>query len=332
MKINNRKIVPLYLYDRKNGSQQQHQRFGCKGMNRNTLLYMSCSLNILCFVVAMFVIVGRLHPTTTNNLTNNNNITTSIRTEKNAHTVTFHGGNPESHDITGTCWCSQQDQYCMCNPSLAIDVVLVTRSFTTTPTDADRVLDAVVDDDNYHDIHNYYIWLVRRKDTDQLATVGGFVKVGESVEDAVLRELKEETGIDLAKNDGLLKLFGIYSDPRRDNRRHTTAIAYAIHLDGTEQPPVAADDVKEVIKIPIQDIEKHSYYSDHMTILLDYRKILLQQIYQQQLAKNNRTINRHTNVDRQNESTTSVLLQSTDFMQSDHDFANDIIRSVCIPI
>ena len=83
----------------------------------------------------------------------------------------------------------------MCTPSLAIDLVIL------SGTD--------------------HVWLVRRKDTNQLATMGGFVMVGETVEQAVIRELREETGIDLSSGRKPPMLFGVYSDPRRDNRRHT---------------------------------------------------------------------------------------------------------------
>jgi 8-oxo-dGTP diphosphatase len=100
--------------------------------------------------------------------------------------------------------------------------------------------------------------------------MGGFVNVGETVEQTVKRELQEEMGIDLVKPPQLL---GIYSDPRRDNRRHTVSSVFAVHLDG-EEKPVAADDVKEVKRIPLSDIEKYEYFADHKTILLDYRHSL----------------------------------------------------------
>ena len=45
------------------------------------------------------------------------------------------------------------------------------------------------------------VWLARRKDTGQYATVGGFVMLGESVEQAVFRELQEETGFTQADID-----------------------------------------------------------------------------------------------------------------------------------
>jgi 8-oxo-dGTP diphosphatase len=154
----------------------------------------------------------------------------------------WNGGHPATSQF-GSCFCSDFDKYCMCTPSLAIDLVIASGE--------------------------NHVWLVRRKDTDQLATMGGFVEIGETVEHAVKRELKEETGIELTSQPMLL---GVYTDPRRDNRRHTASAVFAIQLDGTETPR-AADDVKAVTRIHLNDIENHTYFADHMTILLDYRAL-----------------------------------------------------------
>ena len=51
---------------------------------------------------------------------------------------------------------------------------------------------------------------------------GGHVDYGERVEHAMLREIKEETGIS-AK---IRKMIGVYSDPKRDPRYHTVSVAY----------------------------------------------------------------------------------------------------------
>jgi ADP-ribose pyrophosphatase YjhB (NUDIX family) len=141
----------------------------------------------------------------------------------------------------------------MCTPSLAIDLILVSSD-------------------------KEFLWLVRRQDTNQLATMGGFVNVDETVEHAVTRELKEEMDIDLMKegshNSPVVTLFGVYSDPRRDNRRRTASAVFVVTLDEDVHRPKAGDDAKEVKRISINDIEKHSYFADHRTILLDYRRFV----------------------------------------------------------
>jgi len=83
----------------------------------------------------------------------------------------------------------------MCTPSLAIDVIIETGDGSVV--------------------------LVRRADNGKYATIGGFVDIGESVEATVARELLEETG--LALQEGSTQLMGVYSDPRRDHRRHTVS-------------------------------------------------------------------------------------------------------------
>ncbi|CAB9511474.1 NUDIX domain [Seminavis robusta] len=120
-----------------------------------------------------------------------------------------------------------------------------------------------------------FIWVVQRKDTNQMATMGGFVDVGESVEQAVHRELKEEMGIVLEQGSGSeqLKLQGVYSDPRRDNRRRNASVVFVVKLAHTIHPK-AADDAKAVKKIHVDEIEQYDFFADHKTILLDFRHSL----------------------------------------------------------
>lgn len=198
-----------------------------------------------------------------------NNYTTSISDSSSRKYVTetktvWHGGQP-ARDISGSCWCGE-DEYCMCTPNLAIDLIIASGGRNSEGT---TIIDS--------------FWLVIRKDTNQLAIMGGFVEVNETVENAIKRELMEEMTLTLRETPTLV---GIYSDPRRDSRRRTASVVFAVHIPG-EIWPHAGDDAKEVVKIPIDEVENHSYFSDHRTILLDYRSTLRGEEFEQHRTEDN---------------------------------------------
>jgi len=98
------------------------------------------------------------------------------------------------------------------------------------------------------------------------ALPGGFVDYGESLEDAVAREAKEETNLDLAE----IKQFHTYSDPARDPRFHTIGTVFIAKAKGI---PKAGDDAADFKVIKLKEIQNLEFAFDHKKILQDYLKL-----------------------------------------------------------
>ena len=107
------------------------------------------------------------------------------------------------------------------------------------------------------------IVLINRKNPPYgWALPGGFVDYGESLEQAAVREAKEETSLDIQ----LQCQMHTYSDPKRDPRKHTISTVFIARAKGT---PVAQDDAKE-IKVLHEDELNFPLAFDHKKILTDY--------------------------------------------------------------
>ena len=107
------------------------------------------------------------------------------------------------------------------------------------------------------------IVLIKRKNPPYgWAIPGGFVDYGESLEEAAIREAKEETGLDVK----LIKQFHTYSDPIRDPRQHTITTVYIAKAKGT---PKAGDDAAD-LGVFTQDNLPSPLVFDHSQILADY--------------------------------------------------------------
>lgn len=96
------------------------------------------------------------------------------------------------------------------------------------------------------------------------ALPGGFVEYGETLEQAVLREIKEETGLDTQ----ISHLIGVFSAPNRDPRRHTISVAFALEiLRGT---PKAGDDAAAAEFFALDELPPLAF--DHAEIIAKWRQ------------------------------------------------------------
>ena len=110
------------------------------------------------------------------------------------------------------------------------------------------------------------IVLIRRKNppfVGELALPGGFVEVGESTEDACIREAYEETNINIK----IIKLIGVFSIPKRDPRSHVISISYLCEPITDSENPMAKDDAQSLEIVNLSEILSLKLAFDHKDII-----------------------------------------------------------------
>jgi len=120
--------------------------------------------------------------------------------------------------------------------------------------------------------------IIREKDSEEIILIkrkyephgwaipGGIVDDGESCEDAVVREAKEETGLDVK----IVRQFHVYSDPKRDPRKHVVSVVFICDAVGGKME--AASDAVDIARFNREEIGEvsGSLCFDHGMILNDY--------------------------------------------------------------
>jgi len=96
------------------------------------------------------------------------------------------------------------------------------------------------------------------------ALPGGIVEYGETVEEAVIREMKEETGLDTKVE----KLLGVYSSPERDPRGHFISVVFKMKAVGGKLK--SGSDAKAVKLLDLENLPKLAF--DHSMIVEDFLK------------------------------------------------------------
>ena len=123
------------------------------------------------------------------------------------------------------------------------------------------VVDAVV-------LHRGKIVLVRRAfepGKGELAAPGGFVELGESTEDAIVREVFEETGLRVRVE----RLLGVYGDPHRSPWGHVVAAVYVVRSHGGRLKP--SRESPEIVLVPMRGPYPR-LMCDHGRFLSDFRR------------------------------------------------------------
>jgi 8-oxo-dGTP diphosphatase len=85
--------------------------------------------------------------------------------------------------------------------------------------------------------------MVRRGDTGQWALPGGTLEWGETLRQALDREVAEETGARVVEQGPLL---GVWSGPRRDLRFHAVTVVVAARVSEPDRAPRNCLEIREV--------------------------------------------------------------------------------------
>jgi bifunctional NMN adenylyltransferase/nudix hydrolase len=124
-------------------------------------------------------------------------------------------------------------------------------------------------------VRSGHILLVKRKGNPgkgQMALPGGFLDQQELIEDAALREVKEETAIKMSKDElrACIKYYDVFDAPKRSLRGRTITHAYLIDLGTGPLPKVkGSDDAEKAFWLPLNEVKdrEDEFFEDHFHII-----------------------------------------------------------------
>jgi ADP-ribose pyrophosphatase YjhB (NUDIX family) len=121
--------------------------------------------------------------------------------------------------------------------------------------------------------YNNKILLEKRADSNRWALIGGGLKIDESLEQGIIREINEETGIVVSEES--LRFWRMFSDPSRiavypdGNIVRIISAAYIINL--TENHKLKCSDESEELKyFTYQELENLNIAETHRHVINEY--------------------------------------------------------------
>lgn len=126
-----------------------------------------------------------------------------------------------------------------------------------------------------YDTKGISVLIIERKHPDgkkKWALPGGFVEDDENLDEAVKRELKEETNLSLK----YLQQFHTFGAVDRDNRGRIISIAHLVLVNKLKHKAKSGDDAKDVKWIPLSMLPKLAF--DHNDIIEKATNVLRNRI------------------------------------------------------
>lgn len=121
--------------------------------------------------------------------------------------------------------------------------------------------------------YNEKVLLEKRIDSNRWALIGGGLKMGESLEQCIIREIKEETGLEIQEES--LRFLKVYSDPSRIAKypdgnilRIITAV-YQIEIH-IEHKLVCSEESQELKYFNLGELKDLNIAETHKHIISDY--------------------------------------------------------------
>lgn len=121
--------------------------------------------------------------------------------------------------------------------------------------------------------YNNKILLEKRTDSDRWALIGGGLKLTESLEEGIAREIKEETGLKI--DEELLKFWKIYSDPTRiaeypdGNVLRVITVVYILELNN-EHELICSEESEQLKYFNIDELANIEIAETHIQIVEEY--------------------------------------------------------------